>query len=326
MDEGLTELLSRGGFVSGQQIADALGVSRNAVWKAVERIRREGYEIEAVTGKGYRLSGRRDAFGENAVKEGIKTEYLGHEVIFFDRIDSTNDEIKRRADRGAKEGLLAVADVQDKGKGRRGRSWANPPGVNIAMSLLLRPDLSPNTAPMLTLVMAMACAEGIKKVTDLDALIKWPNDIVINGRKCVGILTEMTAEPDYIKDVIIGVGINVNNTDFPGEIEKTATSLYLESGKKQPRAQIASQIINSFEVLYDRFKEQGTLESLSDRYNSMCVNVGRRVCVMDPKGAYEADALGINDRGELRVRDDSGSESLVYAGEVSVRGIYGYAI
>ncbi len=324
MDSRLTDLLSSGEFVSGQRIADTLGVSRNAVWKYIEKIRREGYEVEAVTGKGYRIKDKQDAFGENSLREALNTEYIGKEILFFKEIDSTNDEIKRRADKGGKEGLLAVADVQSKGKGRRGRSWDNPGGVNVAMSILLRPSFSPNTAPMLTLLMALACAEGIRQETGLEALIKWPNDIVISGKKCVGILTEMTAEPDYIKEVIIGTGINVNNTGFVEEISKTATSLFLESGSKQSRTKVTAGILNVFEELYDRFKVNGNLEEFVERYNRICVNVGKRVCVMDPKGTYEADASGINDAGELMVRRDDGQELCVYAGEVSVRGIYGY--
>ena len=324
MKHELIDLLKDNEFVSGQQIANTLGVSRNAVWKAIEKIRREGYEIEAVTGKGYHLKSGEDAFGENSLRSALKTKWLGKDLLFFDEIDSTNDEIKRRSDEGAKEGLLAVADIQNKGKGRRGRSWETPKGVNIAMSFLLKPDFSPDTAPMLTLIMALAAAEGIRKLTGLQALIKWPNDIVINGKKCVGILTEMTAEPDYIHEVIIGTGINVNNTEFPEEIKDTATSLYLESGNKWSRSETAAGMINAFEGFYEIFKKSGTLKELKDKYNSICVNAGKRVCVIDPKGSYEADAKGINDRGELLVVTDDGKEAAVYAGEVSVRGIYGY--
>ena len=266
----------------------------------------------------------RDVFGKDAVLSALKTEYLGKETVFFDEIDSTNTEVKRRADKGAGEGLLIIADVQNKGKGRRGRSWENPGGVNIAMSLLLKPGFSPDTAPMLTIVMALSCAEGIKKVTGLSPYIKWPNDIVLSGKKCVGILTEMTAQNGKIEYVIIGTGINVNNTGFSGELGNKATSLFLETGNKQSRALITAEIINSFEKYYDIFRKTGSLSELSGKYNDICVNSGKRVCVLDPKGAYEADALGINDRGELIVRTDDGRELNVYAGEVSVRGVYGY--
>ena len=325
MKDGLLELLLKSEeYISGQEIADRLKISRNAVWKAVEKIRREGYNIEAVTGKGYRLISADDAFGINSIRESLSTEWLGHELVYYDEIDSTNNEAKRRADKGAAEGLLIVADSQTGGKGRRGRVWQTPPGTNIAMSFLLRPDFSPDMAPMLTLVMAMATAEGIQDVTGTEAGIKWPNDIVLNGRKVVGILTEMTAEPDYIHDVIIGTGINVNTKEFPLEIRATATSLFIETGHIWPRAEITGAVINAFEKYYEIFRKTDSLAGLSKEYNKKCVNTGKRVRVLDPKGEYEADAHGINGTGELAVKKDDGSLVNVYAGEVSVRGIYGY--
>ncbi len=324
MNSNLLELLEKNSFVSGQQIADTLGVSRNAVWKAVEKIRREGYMIEAVTGKGYRLVNNEDTFGEVSIQSFLKTKWLGRDLIFFEETGSTNDEVKKRAEKDAKEGILIVADRQVKGKGRRGRSWDTFGGANIAMSCLLRPGFSPDIAPMLTIVMAVSAMQGIEEVTGISAGIKWPNDIVINGKKCVGILTEMSAEPDYIHYVVTGTGINVNTESFPDEIRDMATSLYLEGGKKYSRSKLTASIINAFEENYELFKKTGDLKEFKDLYNEHCVNSGKKVCVMDPKGNYEALAKGINDRGELLVMTDDKEEIAVYAGEVSVRGIYGY--
>lgn len=320
----LTYLKKKNDYVSGQEIADAMGVSRNAVWKQIESLRREGVEIEAVSGKGYRISGEDCAFGERSVKAALHTKWLGREVLFFREIDSTNDELRRRSQKGAGEGLLAIADIQTKGKGRRGRGWENPAGVNIAMSYLLKPPFSPDTAPMMTLVMAMACVKGINKLSGLDVKIKWPNDVVINGKKLVGILTEMTAEPDYIQEVIIGTGINVNNKEFPPEIKETATSMYLESGKIYSRAETAAAVTDAFEELYGSFCRSGDMSSLKDSYNEVCVNTGARVRVLDPGNEYDATAWGIDDKGRLKVVKNDGTEDAVYAGEVSVRGIYGY--
>ncbi len=324
MNRELLELLNQNEFVSGQQIADTLGVSRNAVWKAIERIRKEGYDIEAVTGMGYRIRSSRDTFGEISIRNGLKTNWLGKSLQFFEEIDSTNDEVKKKAEKGFEEGLVIVADRQVKGKGRRGRSWDTFGGMNIAMSFLIKPHFAPDTAPMLTIVMALAAQQGIEKVTGIRAGIKWPNDIVVGGKKCVGILTEMVAEPDYIHYVVIGTGINVNTEEFSDDIKDMATSLYLESGQKWSRSEVTAAIINEFESFYETFKKTGNLESLKDLYNSLCVNAGRRVCVMDPKGSFEGDAKGINEKGELIVTKDDGQELEVYAGEVSVRGIYGY--
>ncbi|MBO6214134.1 MAG: biotin--[acetyl-CoA-carboxylase] ligase [Lachnospiraceae bacterium] len=311
-------------YVSGQEIADKLGISRNAVWKTVQKARKEGYEIEAVPRRGYRLVNSGEAFGVNSIRNALKTRWLGKELVFMEEVDSTNEECKRRSRKGAGEGLVVIADSQSAGKGRRGRGWSSEKGTTISMSYLLKPDFSPDIAPMLTLIMAMAAAEGISRVTGIDVGIKWPNDIVINGKKAVGILTEMTAEPDYIQEVVIGTGINVTVKEFPEAIRDTATSLYLETGKIFSRAQIAGEITTSFEIYYERFVKEGNLSRLTNAYNALCVNTGKRVRVLDPKGEYEAEAVGINERGELLVETDSGEVNNIYSGEVSVRGIYGY--
>lgn len=324
MNRDLLDLLKENEYVSGQKIADSLGISRNAVWKAVERIRREGYDVEAVTGMGYKLKDNEDTFGEISIQSFLKTKRLGRDLIFFDETGSTNDEIKKRAEKGAEEGLLIVADRQTKGKGRRGRSWDSFGGVNIAMSCLLRPGFSPDTAPMLTIVMAISVMQGIEEMTGIKAHIKWPNDIVVNGKKCVGILTEMSAEPDYIHYVVIGTGINVNTESFPAEISDMATSLHMEGGKIYSRSKLAAAVINAFEKNYDLFMESGNLVAFRDLYNERCINAEKRVRVMDPKGSYEALAKGINEKGELEVVTDDGENINVYAGEVSVRGLYGY--
>ncbi len=315
---------SSGDYISGQEIADRLGISRTAVWKAVQKARREGYEIEAVPRHGYRIVSSDTAYGENSIRAALNTKWLGRELVFLEETDSTNEECKRRRARGSEAGLIVVADKQIAGKGRRGRGWISDKGMNIYMSYLLKPEFSPDIAPMLTLIMAMAAAGGIKSVTGIDTGIKWPNDIVINGKKAVGILTEMTAEPDYIHEVVIGTGINVAAKSFPEEIKDTATSLYIETGKHFSRARIVGEITNIFEKYYGEFVKEGDLKNLMDAYNEICVNVGKRVRVLDPAGEYEAEALSINEKGELRVRIDSGEEISIYSGEVSVRGIYGY--
>lgn len=314
------------GFVSGQEIANRLQISRNAVWKAINKARKDGFEIEAVPNRGYRIVSSEDAFSQKAISSELQTSWLGRDerIHFFSEIDSTNEEAKRQSLNGAGNGEMFVADYQNAGKGRRGRVWTAAPGTTIAMSYLLKPDLVPDIAPMMTLLMAMASTRAIREISGIDAQIKWPNDVVSGGKKLVGILTEMAVESDYIQYVVIGTGINVNVTDFPEEIKDRATSLLLESGKKVSRAKLVAAAAKAFEDYYDIFLRDGNLSSLCEEYNSLCVNVGRRVRVLDPKGEYDAEAYGINEKGELRVRRDDGSEVLVYAGEVSVRGIYGY--
>ena len=327
MAGSLLDFLSgRDGFVSGQEIADSLGISRNAVWKAVQKVRKEGYDIEAVPHKGYRIRSNSEAFGEGSIRAELGTKWLGagDKTIFREVTGSTNDDIKQCAEQGAPEGLVIVADTQTAGKGRRGRAWNNPTGVNIAMSYLLRPDFVPDIAPMMTLVMALAAADGINRVTGLETGIKWPNDIVINGKKLVGILTEMSVEPDFIHYVVIGTGINVNQEEFPEGIRDKATSLLLETGHKVSRAAVTGAVITSFEKYYETFRKTNDLSGLLEEYDRLCVNVDNQVRVLDPKGEWNGTALGINEKGELLVRREDGTETAVYAGEVSVRGVYGY--
>ncbi len=261
---------------------------------------------------------------EASIRAALKTRWLGSQVICFDEIDSTNEEVKRRAQKGVEEGLLITAERQSAGKGRRGRSWDSLSGDNIAMSFLLRPEFSPDTAPRLTLVMAMAAASGIGEITGLPVQIKWPNDIVLRGKKITGILTEMTAGSGRIREVVVGTGINVNTEAFSEELQDKATSLYLESGRKWERERLIASILLCFENYYEIFRRTGTFIALKDDYNRICVNTGKEVCVLDPKGSYEAVAEGINDDGELLVRKADGSSCGIYSGEVSVRGIYGY--
>ena len=265
-------------------------------------------------------------FDAETVRSFLRTERIGREgkLLFLKETDSTNDEAARQAAAGAGDGLFIVADKQNAGKGRRGRAWKDEGGVNTAMSILLRPDMKPDTAPMLTLIMALSVQGAVKKITGLKTFIKWPNDIVCNGKKLVGILTEMAEENESIKHVVIGTGININQEIFPEEIRDTATSLYLESGKKYSRAEITAECANGFEYYYGIFRRDLSLKSLKDEYNAECVNCGRRVKVLDPSGEYEGEAEGIEDNGNLLVRINDNSVREVRSGEVSVRGVYGY--
>lgn len=312
-------------FVSGQELCEHFNVSRTAIWKAVKALKDSGYEIESVTNKGYRLKSVADVLNETEIRNHLSTKKIAQQLKYFDVIDSTNLECKRIADAGQfYDGTLIVADRQDAGRGRRGRTWECPAGINIAMSLLLKPDIAPDTASMLTIVMAMAVANAVKKVSALDVKIKWPNDIIINGRKFCGILTEMSLEMDYIHYVIIGVGINVNQLEFPEEIKDIATSVKLQKGESVSRAKIVANVMAEFERLYEQFLADGDLSALMEEYNQYLVSFGKEVRVLDPKGEFCGISEGINSVGELLVRKEDGNLANVYAGEVSVRGIYGY--
>ena len=227
------------------------------------------------------------------------------------------------ADDGSVHGTLVVADEQTGGRGRRGRAWDSQKGVSIYMSLVLKPEIDPNNASMLTLITAMAVAGGIEKTTGLECKIKWPNDIVINGKKICGILTEMSAQFDYINHIVIGIGINVHNESFPGELQDHAGSLLLECGKRVHRADLIEAFLEEFERLYAIYLQTEDLSALQEEYDQLLVNRGRQVRVLDPKEPFEGKAMGITKKGEL-ILDTWESRKLVSSGEVSVRGIYGY--
>ncbi len=312
------------GYRSGQELCECLGVSRTAVWKVIRQLQEEGYEIEAVRNRGYRLVESGDVMSEAELKSVIKTCWAGQNIRFCEQVDSTNNEARRLADQGAPHGTLVVAELQTAGKGRRGRFWTSPKGSGIWMSLILRPDFAPEQASMLTLVAAMAVETGIRKITGQDCRIKWPNDIVLDGKKICGILTEMSTEEDCIRHVVVGIGINVNILEFPEEIGKTATSLALKSGKEIRRAPLVNAVMQAWEDYYGRYRETLDMSGLREEYNGRLVNCEREVKVLAPKGEYCGISHGINDAGELLVELENGELREVISGEVSVRGIYGY--
>ena len=333
----LRMLRESGEYVSGQQICGELEVSRAAVWKAVRRLKEEGYPIEAVTNRGYRLLSMDacDLFNQEEVEQRLTTQWAGRPLRFMDEIDSTNAEAFRLSESGFPHGTLAAAGAQTAGRGRRGRTWQSPPGGNLYMSLLLKPQMPPEQAPMLTLAAALAVYEA---VTDLGLEkdgcgvgIKWPNDIVVRPcgedawRKVCGILTEMRMEEREIRDIVIGIGINVNQDTFPEELAGMAGSLLTAAGRPFQRAELAAGVWKHFEPLYELLLREGSLHPFREQYESALVNRGREVRVLDPQQPYEGIAQGITDTGELLVlRRDTGETEAVGTGEVSVRGVNGY--
>ncbi len=323
-EEILRLLRSADGYISGQELCNRFGVSRTAVWKAINQLKEAGYEIEAQQNKGYRLMAAPDLMTEAEIKSLMHTDWVAKEVLYFDTIDSTNTKAQELAEKGYPSGTLVVADKQDSGKGRRGRSWVSPSGTGIFMTLMIKPDINPNNASMLTLVAALAVAKAITSVTGEEAMIKWPNDIVVNSKKVCGILTEMNAQFDYINNIVVGIGINVHNESFPEEISQMASSLMIEAGGKRfHRAQIIAETMSYFEQYYDTFLKTQDLSALVREYDELLVNRNKSVRVRDPKEPFDGKAMGITPKGELIV-DTWESRKLVSSGEVSVRGIYGY--
>lgn len=310
-------------FVSGQELCEQFGVSRTAVWKAIKQLREAGYEIEAVQNRGYRLIETPDILSDSELSSRIHTQWAGCDVIYKKEVDSTNTYAKQLGEQPGGHGTLVVADIQTAGRGRRGRNWVSPEGCGIWMSLLLKPDMLPGNASMLTLVMALAVQRALEKTAHVTAQIKWPNDLVVNGKKICGILTEMSAQMDEINYIVVGVGINANMEEFPQECRDVATSVYLETGAKVRRADLVASVMEQFEFGYDIFMRTQDLSGLMDAYNACMINEGREVRVLDPKKEFTGIAMGINERGELMVGTGDAVVK-VDSGEVSVRGVYGY--
>ncbi len=324
MKEKILRLLQEAdGFLSGQEISEMFGVTRTSVWKAIRQLEEMGYEIEAVRNRGYRLCSEPDFLTEERVGECLDTAWAGHPVRVYESVDSTNNEAKRQAESGAGQGLLVIGGEQTAGRGRRGRAWESKQGEGIFMSLLLKPDIEPSHASMLTLVMGMAVRDALEQSGVPDVQIKWPNDIICSGKKVCGILTEMSAQVDYVNHIVVGVGINDHNQEFPEEVRRTATSVFLETGIHICRADLVAKCMRQFEGYYAQFMETQDLSGLLDEYNARLVNCGRQVRVIDFKRDYTGAAKGINAEGELLVETETGLKR-VSAGEVSVRGVYGY--
>lgn len=264
-----------------------------------------------------------DIISEDELKRIRRTVWIGQEILCYQVIDSTNRKAKDLAADGYLSGTLVVAEQQEAGRGRSGRSWDSPQGSGISMSLLLKPEIAPDRASMLTLVAALAVGAAVEKQTGKSADIKWPNDLVMNGKKICGILTEMGMQGSCVDYIVVGIGINVHNESFAEELSDKATSLFLETGVHPSRAAIIGEILEQFERYYEIFLSTEDLSRLVEEYDRHLVNCGRTVRVLDPKEPFVGTARGITAAGELIV-DTGEGRRLVSAGEVSVRGIYGY--
>lgn len=322
--EILRYLKEADGYLSGQELCERLGVSRTAVWKVIRQLQEDGYEIEAVRNRGYRLAESGDVYTMEELQSVISTRVTGKNLVFLDMVDSTNTRAKQLAEAGAPDGTLVVAETQSAAKGRRGRSWMAPAGTGVWFSLLLRPQIEPEHASMMTLVAAMAVEKGIRETTGLHGRIKWPNDVVVDGKKVCGILTEMSADMDSVNHVVVGIGINANIREFPEELREKATSLFLASGQVVKRAGLLNAVLLAWEEYYGRYLQTEDLSLLAKEYNEKLAGLHGRVQVLAPKGDYTGISHGINHRGELLVEREDGTVTEVMSGEVSVRGIYGY--
>ncbi len=314
------------GYVSGQNLCETLGVSRTAVWKCINQLKVEGYEFDAVSNKGYRIVKYPDILTKEEIESQLEADCEIKKIVFFDETDSTNTRAKLAAEAGEQSGTLFVAECQTTGKGRRGRNWVSPAGSGIWMSLLLRPAIKPYDASMLTIVVAMALVKAIEETvgSDVPCYIKWPNDIVMGERKICGILTEMSAELEQVNYVVVGIGINVNTTEFDESIKDMASSIYLQTGEHVKRSSVVTAFADKFTEYYREFLKKCDLSMLTDDYNEHLINAGREVRIIERDAEYTATAVGIDDTGMLTVKLPDGQTKKIVSGEVSVRGLYGY--
>lgn len=311
------------GFISGEKLSDEFGLSRTAIWKHINSLREDGYEIESVTRRGYRLISSPDIINYDEVKGELLTSIIGKKLIHFQSIGSTNDKAKELAG-DSEEGTVIVAEEQTSGRGRLGRSWSSPGRKGIYASVILKPDMEPANAAKLTLLGAAAVALALADC-GIEALIKWPNDIIIDGKKAAGILTEMSSELGIVNHIILGIGINVNQSveEIPPELIDKATSLKAASGKPIQRKHLIALVLNRLDELYVQFKETGDMDHALDICRERSAVIGKDIIVIQGRKQRSGHAVSINHDGELMVRFEEGLEQVI-SGEVSIRTENGY--
>jgi BirA family biotin operon repressor/biotin-[acetyl-CoA-carboxylase] ligase len=318
-------------YISGEYLSTVLGVSRTSIWKAINELKEEGYVIESSSKKGYMLNQDYDVLNAFEISECIRTKVFGRKVVYFDKIDSTNNYAKKIALEGCEEGTLVVAGCQTNGRGRLGREWDSLDKKGVWMSLVLRPKISFEDIQMITLAASIAVVKALEEFLQIKAGIKWPNDIIINGKKVCGILVEMNMEIDRINFLVLGIGLNVNQQmdDFPEELKSKAISLRMNmeetlgSQINLKRSELISDILLKFEEIYDKVNI-GAFEEVISEWKKYSVTLGKEVCMTYKDEQYIGIAEDITKDGRLVVRCKDGTYKEVFSGEVSVRGLLGY--
>ncbi|NMB96725.1 MAG: biotin--[acetyl-CoA-carboxylase] ligase [Clostridiaceae bacterium] len=333
-----------GNFISGESLSTQLGVTRTMVWKYIKDLRTQGYVIHSSSGKGYKLEYTPDILNAFEIRYGLSTKYLGSEIHFLKTIDSTNLYAKKIANEGCKDGALVVAETQTSGKGRMGRTWESKNKKGIWMSIVLKPEILPSHIQIITLAASVAVVHGIKKATGISTGIKWPNDIISDGKKVCGILTEMSSEPDRVNYIVLGIGINVNhdNDDFSDEIRHKATSLKIlkysdgdthdehddeytdeYSDEDIRKNDVIKAILAEFEGLYENIKN-GETDVVLNQWREASLTLGMEVKIISGNCEFWGTALDITDDGKLIVRDTNDLIHELVSGEISIRGMDGY--
>jgi BirA family transcriptional regulator, biotin operon repressor / biotin---[acetyl-CoA-carboxylase] ligase len=304
-------------YLSGEELSQELGISRTAVWKHIRALRALGYQIDAVTSKGYRLLSGPVELVADEIRSRLSTRVIGREVLCHEQLASTNLTAMELGEAGAAEGLVVIAEQQTAGKGRLGRRWESPAGVNLYLSILLRPAMPPWEVPRLTFLSAVAAARALQDVTDLKVEVKWPNDLLVNGKKIAGLLNEMSAESDAVHQVVLGLGLNINMTadQFPSELRYPATSVWLEKGTLTSRLDVVVALLEHFDRLYAEFLRYG-MEPVRQAWQELFTMLGKVVRVESGPASLKGMVAGIDEEGALLLQLPDGKIEKVLAGDV----------
>jgi BirA family biotin operon repressor/biotin-[acetyl-CoA-carboxylase] ligase len=308
---------TRSGFISGEELARRCGISRTMVWKHIKSLEREGFGIEAVPSQGYKITTLPDILRQGDIRTGLKTRVIGKAIHLLPEVASTNTLAMELAANGTPEGTVVIAEMQTNGRGRLGRTWISPKG-NLYLSVVLRPNIPMHKAPLVTLMGAVAVATAIRKTCGLEAGIKWPNDILVSGKKVSGLLTEMSAEQDRIRHIVLGIGIDVNMEmgELPPEVRSFTTTLSTEANVKINRTVLLQQLLRDLEVWYQNFLKHDV--DILEEWNKLNMTIGKRVAVSGTGESLAGLAQGIDNEGRLIVRLDDGAIRTVAAGDVTI--------
>ncbi len=316
----LTLLRDRDAFCSGEEMARQLGVSRAAVWKGIQQLREEGYEIQSITNRGYRLQGG-EVLSPQEIQARLGDCPLGRQLWVLPAVPSTNSFLKLQAEQGAPDGSVAIANCQEQGRGRRGRAFYSPPGEGLYLSVLFRGDLQVGEVGLFTAGVALAVADAIQDLCGVRPQIKWPNDLLWQGKKLCGILTETSVESEsgQVLSLVCGIGINVNNRAFPPPVDQVAVSLYQLVGRPLSRVELACGLLRQLEVLHRETPYRRDPQGLLDRYRRDLAVLDRPLLVLTSTGQERVWGLDVDSRGGLVIRGEDGAVRTLYSGDVSIR-------
>ncbi|WP_010650623.1 biotin--[acetyl-CoA-carboxylase] ligase [Oceanobacillus massiliensis] len=305
-------------FISGQALSDSLHISRNAVWKHMKDLEKDGYQIEARPRKGYRITAYPETMSSNTIKWGLDTKWIAKTIIHKEKTGSTQTLAHQAALENAPHGTIVIADEQTEGRGRMNRTWHSNKGKGIWLSILLRPEMLPNDASKLTLLAATVLADVLESTVQTRAHIKWPNDILLNQKKIAGILTEMQAEQDRIQYILIGIGLNVNHSkeDLQEDIQSKATSLKIETGQDWPITHLIQELLKSFEKSFDAYMKSG-FAPVKEKWESYGFKIGQPIQIKTFKDEWESTFLGISEEGALLTESRTGEAIKLYSAEIN---------